>query len=154
MELLVAFAGAAALRIRNLALAIAPTAGSVAEAMGRVNRELARDNERAMFVTAFAARLDLATGELEYVNAGHNPTYRLEPGRAPAPLGGPVDPALGAVEGHEYRGSVVRSSCCGCWGWRVGSGERRSPISAFNSCAATSSDRSTSNSTCSQARSR
>ena len=108
MELLVAFAGAAALHIRNLALAIAPTAGSVAEAMGRVNRELARDNERAMFVTAFAARLDLATGELEYVNAGHNPTDRLEPGRAPAPLGGPVDPALGGVEGHLYRESVVR----------------------------------------------
>ena len=93
---------------KTLFHALAPTAGSVAEAMGRVNRELARDNERAMFVTAFAARLDLATGELEYVNAGHNPTYRIEPGRAPAPLGGPVDPALGAVEGHEYRESVVR----------------------------------------------
>jgi len=93
---------------KTLFHAIAPTAGSVAEAMGRVNRELARDNERAMFVTAFAARLDLATGELEYVNAGHNQTYRVEPGRAPAPLGGPVDPALGAVEGHLYRESVVR----------------------------------------------
>mgnify|MGYP003561795415 CR=1 FL=1 len=34
---------------------------SVAEAISRVNRELARDNERAMFVTAIAARLDLAT---------------------------------------------------------------------------------------------
>jgi len=76
--------------------------------LNEVHRALARDNERAMFVTAFAARLDLTTGELEYVNAGHNPTYRLEPGRAPAPLGGPVDPALGAVEGHEYRESVVR----------------------------------------------
>ena len=93
---------------KTLFHAIAPTAGSVAEAMGRVNRELARDNERSMFVTAFAARLDLATGELEYVNAGHSPTYRLEPGRAPAPLGGPVDPALGGVEGHLYRESVVR----------------------------------------------
>lgn len=93
---------------KTLFHAIAPTAVSVAEAMGRVNQELARDNERAMFVTAFAARLDLATGELEYVNAGHNPTYRIEPGRAPAPLGGPVDPALGAVEGHLYRESVVR----------------------------------------------
>ncbi len=93
---------------KTLFRAIAPTASSVAEAMGRVNRELARDNERAMFVTAFAARLDLATGELEYVNAGHNPTYRIEPGRAPAPLGGPVDPALGAVEDHEYREHIVR----------------------------------------------
>jgi serine phosphatase RsbU (regulator of sigma subunit) len=93
---------------KTLFRAIAPSAGSVAAAMGRVNRELARDNERAMFVTAFAARLDLATGELEYVNAGHNPTYRLEAGGGLTPLGGPVDPALGAVEGHEYRGSAVR----------------------------------------------
>ena len=93
---------------KTLFHAIAPTAGSVAEAMGRVNRELARDNERAMFVTAFAARLDLATGELGYVNAGHTPTYRLAPGLAPAPLGGPVDPALGVVFDHEYRESAVR----------------------------------------------
>jgi sigma-B regulation protein RsbU (phosphoserine phosphatase) len=79
----------------------------VASAVGRVNEELARDNERAMFVTAFAARLDLAPGELRYVNAGHNPTYRLEAGGPLAPLGGPVDPALGAVEGHSYRESTL-----------------------------------------------
>ncbi len=93
---------------KTLFHAIAPGSGSVAAAVGRVNGELARDNERAMFVTAFAARLDLATGELEYVNAGHNPTYRLERSGGVAPLAGPVDPALGAVEGHEYRASVVR----------------------------------------------
>ncbi len=92
---------------KTLFRAIAPGAPTVAAAMGRVNEELARDNERAMFVTAFAARLDLATGELEYVNAGHNPTYRLEAGGSVLPLGGPVDPALGALEGHAFRGSVV-----------------------------------------------
>jgi len=88
---------------KTLFRAIAPAAVSVAAAMGRVNRELARDNERAMFVTAFAARLDVATGELEYVNAGHNPTYRVDAGGGVAPLGGTVNPALGAVEGHEYQ---------------------------------------------------
>jgi serine phosphatase RsbU (regulator of sigma subunit) len=93
---------------KTLFRAIAPASATVAAAVARVNAELARDNERAMFVTAFAARLDLATGELEYVNAGHNPTYRLEKAGRVTPLGGPVDPALGAVEGHEYRGSVVR----------------------------------------------
>jgi sigma-B regulation protein RsbU (phosphoserine phosphatase) len=92
---------------KTLFRAIAPGSGSVAEAMGRINRELARDNERAMFVTAFAARLDLATGQLEHVNAGHSPTYRLEKAGPVAPLGGPVDPALGVLEGHSYRGSVV-----------------------------------------------
>ena len=93
---------------KTLFRAIAPGSASVAEAVARMNRELARDNERAMFVTVFAARLDLATGELEYVNAGHNPTYRLEPGGRVTTLPGPVDPALGAVEAHEYRGSRLQ----------------------------------------------
>jgi len=92
---------------KTLFRAIAPGSASVASAMGRVNDELARDNERAMFVTVFAARLDLATGELRYVNGGHNPTYRLEADGPLTPLGGPVDPALGAVEGHEYRESTL-----------------------------------------------
>ncbi|MGE5126730.1 MAG: SpoIIE family protein phosphatase [Betaproteobacteria bacterium] len=93
---------------KTLFRAIAPGASSVAEAVSRVNRELARDNERAMFVTAFAARLELASGELEYVNAGHNPTYRLHAGGGCAPLAGAVSPALGAVEDHDYRASRAR----------------------------------------------
>lgn len=93
---------------KTLFRAIAPGAPAVSDVVGRVNRELARDNDRAMFVTAFAARLDLETGELDYANAGHNPTYRLEAAGGVAPLAGPVDPALGAVEGHEYRGAVLR----------------------------------------------
>jgi serine phosphatase RsbU (regulator of sigma subunit) len=93
---------------KTLFRAIAPASGSVAAAMGRVNHELARDNDRAMFVTAFAARLDVASGELEYVNAGHNPTYRVDTRGAVTPLGGTVHPALGALEGHEYQASVLR----------------------------------------------
>ncbi len=93
---------------KTLFHAIAPGASSVAEAVSRMNRELARDNERAMFVTAFAARLELASGELEYVNAGHNPTYRLHAGGGCAPLAGAVSPALGAVEDHDYRASRAR----------------------------------------------
>ena len=93
---------------KTLFRAIAPGSASVAEAVTRMNRELARDNDRAMFVTVFAARLELATGELEYVNAGHNPTYRLAAGGGLATLLGPVDPALGAVETHEYRASRLR----------------------------------------------
>jgi serine phosphatase RsbU (regulator of sigma subunit) len=92
---------------KTLFRAIAPGAGSVAAAVARVNEQLARDNERAMFVTAFAARLELATGELEYVNAGHNPTYRLAAAGC-TPLGGPVDPALGALEDYAYRSGRAR----------------------------------------------
>ena len=93
---------------KTLFRALAPGSDSVAGALVRMNRELARDNERAMFVTAFAGRLDLASGELEYVNAGHNPTYRLAERGGVSPLPGPIDPALGAVEAHEYRASRLR----------------------------------------------
>lgn len=44
-----------------------------AELLARINRELARDNDTSMFVTLFCGILDLASGELRYANAGHNP---------------------------------------------------------------------------------
>lgn len=93
---------------RTLFRAVAPGAPSVAAAVARVNDELARDNERAMFVTAFAARLDLATGAVEFVNAGHNPPYRLSRTGAVEAVSGPVEPALGAVEGHAYAAGSLR----------------------------------------------
>jgi serine phosphatase RsbU (regulator of sigma subunit) len=93
---------------KTLFRAIAPGVASVGDALTRLNSELARDNDRAMFVTAFAARLDRASGTLEYVNAGHNLTYRIQAAGGAGTLSGPVDPALGAVEGHEYRTSVVK----------------------------------------------
>jgi sigma-B regulation protein RsbU (phosphoserine phosphatase) len=93
---------------KTLFRAIAPGETSVGAALARMNRELARDNERAMFVTTFAARLDRASGTLEYVNAGHNPTYRIAAKGGLVTLPGPIDPALGAVEEHAYRTSVVR----------------------------------------------
>jgi phosphoserine phosphatase RsbU/P len=40
-----------------------------------VNRCLAKDNDRNMFVTMFFGFYDIITGELNYVNAGHNPPY-------------------------------------------------------------------------------
>lgn len=39
----------------------------------KVNQELARDNERSMFVTVFCAILDTETGEVVAANGGHNP---------------------------------------------------------------------------------
>jgi serine phosphatase RsbU (regulator of sigma subunit) len=95
---------------KTLFRAIAPGAASIAEVVARVSSELARDNERAMFVTAFVARLDLQSGELEYINAGHSPTYRIGAGGALLMLAGPVDPPLGAVDEHAFRSSRQRLS--------------------------------------------
>jgi sigma-B regulation protein RsbU (phosphoserine phosphatase) len=92
---------------KTLFRAVAAGSPSVAAAVGRMNDELVRDNDRAMFVTAFVARLDLATGELEYVNAGHNLPYRLGRDGRLATFAGRAAPALGAVEGFAYQGSTV-----------------------------------------------
>lgn len=62
---------------QTLFRAAAGAGRSLAEVVAHLNRELARDNERSMFVTAIAGRLDLATGRLELANAGHNLPYRL-----------------------------------------------------------------------------
>jgi len=93
---------------KTLFRAVAPGSASVAAAVDRINAELARDNDRAMFVTAFVARLDLATGDLEYVNAGHNPPHRLEAAGRLGTIAGRGEPALGAVEGQAYAGATVR----------------------------------------------
>ena len=43
------------------------------EAIENANRQLCDGNDAGMFVTLFACVLDYETGELSYVNAGHNP---------------------------------------------------------------------------------
>jgi serine phosphatase RsbU (regulator of sigma subunit)/signal transduction protein with GAF and PtsI domain len=44
-----------------------------AEALKRANRLLLQDNRAEMFVTVFCGVIDLATGEMRYASAGHNP---------------------------------------------------------------------------------
>jgi sigma-B regulation protein RsbU (phosphoserine phosphatase) len=58
--------------LKNMVLR-AKNAADFAGIMKMANQELCRENDEMMFVTAFMARLDLTTGELVYVNAGHNP---------------------------------------------------------------------------------
>ena len=53
--------------------AIAKQKHSPAVIATRINRELTENNEQGMFVTMFIGRLHLASGKLDYCNAGHNP---------------------------------------------------------------------------------
>ena len=45
----------------------------LSNAINKTNNELCAMNNAEMFLTAFIAVLDIQTGELEFVNAGHNP---------------------------------------------------------------------------------
>lgn len=53
----------------------------LAEAIQTANWHLCQGNEAGMFVTVWAATLDYETGELTYVNAGHNPPMLRHNGR-------------------------------------------------------------------------
>jgi sigma-B regulation protein RsbU (phosphoserine phosphatase) len=69
--------------------------------MRAVNDELCRDNDACVFVTAFFAVLDVATGELSYANAGHNPPVHLRADGRIESLTGPGG-VLGIMEGATY----------------------------------------------------
>jgi sigma-B regulation protein RsbU (phosphoserine phosphatase) len=58
---------------RSIIRASVTSPGSPAENILQANRLICADSVNSMFVTLFYARLDLETGELVYVNAGHNP---------------------------------------------------------------------------------
>ena len=73
------------------------------------NGEVSRDNPANLFVTAFAAILDLSSGELHYCNAGHDNPYRLHPSYAePLRVTDGDGPPLCAVPDFDYRGAATR----------------------------------------------
>jgi serine phosphatase RsbU (regulator of sigma subunit) len=78
----------------------------IGDIMTTANAEVSRDNREMLFVTAFAAILDLHSGELSYCNAGHDNPFRLHP--PPAGLSRIEDgdgPPLCAVSDFDYRGA-------------------------------------------------
>lgn len=58
---------------RTLIQAIAPSTTSPARLLQSVNRLLYSEQDNAMYVTVFYARVDLKSGTVIYANAGHNP---------------------------------------------------------------------------------
>ena len=69
----------------------------------RVNKELSMNNDSFMFVTAFCGILNINTGEVRYVNAGHNPPLIIRQGKEAEYLVGPKGTALGIDEESIYQ---------------------------------------------------
>jgi phosphoserine phosphatase RsbU/P len=76
--------------------------------LSRVNQELSRDNERAMFVTVFLACLDPSTRELIFANAGHNLPFRVAADGRTSEVEGAHGMALGIFEDHEYESASLK----------------------------------------------
>jgi len=74
--------------------------------MTQANLEVSRENPEAMFVSAFAGILDLASGRLNYCNAGHDNPYVLSPGASPLRrLADGDGPPLCVVDDFAYQGA-------------------------------------------------
>jgi phosphoserine phosphatase RsbU/P len=93
---------------RTLFRAVGQAGLELRDVVARMNAELARDNERQVFVTALVGRLALASGELTCCNAGHPPMLRVARGGAVgevAPGGHGI--ALGILEDATYEETRV-----------------------------------------------
>jgi serine phosphatase RsbU (regulator of sigma subunit) len=82
---------------------------SVAEGIDRANRLICADSAEGMFVTVFCALLDPETGEVTYVNAGHNPPLLCTPGAGKESLTDlmPTGMALGVLDDFPFEEQTV-----------------------------------------------
>lgn len=72
-----------------------------------LNDQLCNENDQMMFVTVFYAVLQLSTGRLTYVNAGHNPPLLLRQGGATFfPKGRNM--GLAVLEGQQYHEGMLQ----------------------------------------------
>ena len=76
-----------------------------ATALTKVNSELCRNNPANMFLTAWVGVVDLETGIVTFVNAGHNPPVLLPEGRFVQDKSGPV---LAYMDGIEYKARTLK----------------------------------------------
>jgi phosphoserine phosphatase RsbU/P len=80
-----------------------------AEIIAAVNQELCQDNSGMMFVTLFFGILDPKTGDIGFVNAGHNPPYHLR-GNEAVPVEGCRGRALGVRSNSIYETGILTLS--------------------------------------------
>ena len=75
---------------------------SLKQVFRQTNAMLCLDNDENMFVTLFMAILDPRTGELEYINAGHNPPLLSRDGKDFEFLDVQPSLVLGGMENYAY----------------------------------------------------
>lgn len=92
--------------LRELTLSMS----DLGEIVAKANERLCEGNDADMFVTCWIGVLDEGTGELRYVNAGHNPPYLCRADGSLKPLDKVSGLFLGGMEGIRYKASTERLS--------------------------------------------
>jgi len=89
-------------RAKTVFETVASREADPAALLATVNRSLCRDNDAGMFVTAVAGVLDLASGELAFALAGHEPPVLVPADGAPVPVSAEGGRVLGLIEASEF----------------------------------------------------
>ena len=98
------------MRAKTLLRNLAESGRDIAEVFTQANNGLCENNDAEMFVTAWLGSLDLKSGLLEYVNAGHNPPLLREKDGSFAYLRSRPNFILAGMEGTRYRRQQVQLS--------------------------------------------
>ena len=94
------------MRAKTIIKSIAQTGKPIAEVVTEANDAICEGNGANMFVTAWIGELDLDSGRISYVNAGHNQPVLLRGGKAEY-LGTRPSLVLGAMPGMDYSSKEV-----------------------------------------------
>ena len=78
-----------------------------AEVFGEVNAQLCESNEEGLFVTAWMGVLEIATGHMVYVNAGHNPPLVRQAGGSFGYMKLRPGFVLAGMEGIRYKSGEI-----------------------------------------------
>ena len=93
---------------KTLIKSLATEGNDIATVITAANSKLCENNEANMFITAFMGCLDLKTGKLEYVSAGHNPPLIKHGDGSFEYLPKSKTIVLAAMDGYPYRAQELQ----------------------------------------------
>ncbi len=77
------------------------------EIICKVNNDLCRENDSSMFVTIFFGRINIRSGEVDFVNAGHNLPYIVSQNGEIKKIEKTGDIAVGIVDNYPYKSAGI-----------------------------------------------
>jgi phosphoserine phosphatase RsbU/P len=92
---------------KTLLKSIAKISKSPEEVLFRVNKDLVVNNSMDMFVSIFFGVLNIRTGKVSYVNAGHNSPLIIRKGKPPEYLNAGVNTVAGIFEDASFRQETI-----------------------------------------------
>ena len=93
---------------KTLIKSLATEGNDIATTITAANTKLCEGNEANMFITAFMGCLDLSTGKLQYVSAGHNPPLIKHGNGSFEYLPKSKTIVLAAMEGYPYKAQELQ----------------------------------------------